>query len=275
VPSSWWAQLKKELSERDYQRIVLAQDVGPERMVYTAFSREHNLLPVPQVGARDVTRDVLRSYGNGNLTMLGGHDPGAMQDTTIMLKAYRLAGSGRHVWFVVDELITRSTSTEQHAIALRKRLQERWGLNMPDPYGRSIVDSLGDQIHLRCDPHGTSETSTHRSVYSEFANQGFIVRSAVYDSKGRGSGRLPREAGIEMINRLFCSADGTRRLHIACDEGRPTAPTLLRSIEMNERDEFGRAEQYHKGNKLKDLSDEPAALRYALWTFERTKRLAA
>jgi hypothetical protein len=79
---------------------------------------------------------------------------------------------------------------------------------------------------------------------------------------------VPKEAGIEMVSRLFCNANGKRRLFIATnDRGAPVAPKLVHAIELSERDLEGKAETQKKGKA--DLSHWTAALRYALHPLER------
>lgn len=77
-----------------------------------------------------------------------------------------------------------------------------------------------------------------------------------------------------MVNSLIRNANGLSRLFVAVDERkRPCAPLLVESLELSERDEAGKAETQKKSNKGPggDLSDFPAALRYALWQVERIR----
>lgn len=144
-----WERLKRNVSKREWDRRGLALDVGPERMVYTSWDHEKSIVPVPQIGAEDVTRQVLAPWG-GNLTVLVGHDPGKLVDVSILLKAYRLRGQPRHSWWVVDELTTSQTSTEQHVGALIARLRERWQCNQLD--WRGNVTAEGAKAFIRADP---------------------------------------------------------------------------------------------------------------------------
>lgn len=264
VHDSHWSMLKANVSPREWQRRALALDVGPESMVYTSWARDENLTPLPRIGAKDVTARVLAQYGR-NLHMLLGHDPGAIQNCTVMLKAYDIPGHKGHVWFVMDEIRTERTTTQEHAATLLDHLQQKWGIQWPQ--------SDEPKCLLRCDPYGTTDSKTDRSVYLTFKQAGFDIRSAAYKN-GKGNGRIPKEAGIEMVNRLLCNANGDRRLFIAADErNRPCAPLLVESLELSERDEAGKAETQRKTNKGPggDLSDFPAALRYALWQVERVR----
>lgn len=264
VHDSHWDMMKTECSEREWQRRGLALDVGPESAVYVSWQRDENLTPLPRIGAKDVTARVLAQFGP-NLHMLLGHDPGAVQNCTVMLKAYDMPGHKSHVWFVVDELRTTRTTTQEHASTLLDHLQQKWGIQWPQ--------SDEPKCLLRCDPYGTTDAKTDRSVYLTFKQAGFDIRSAAYKN-GKGNGRIPKEAGIEMVNRLLCNANGDRRLFVAADErNRPCAPLLVESLELSERDEAGKAETQKKSNKGPggDLSDFPAALRYALWQVERVR----
>lgn len=264
VHDSHWEMMQVECSEREWKRRGLAMDVGPERMTYVSWDRSQNLAPIPLIGAKDVTRQVLASSGR-NLEMLAGHDPGTLKDVTVMLKAYQLRGERRHRWYVVDEFVTDHTTTEEHASQLRNHLQATWNLQ----YGGADEP----RVLLRCDPYGTTDLKTDRSVYLIFKQFGFDIRSAAY-RKGKGNGVIPKEAGIEMVNSLLCNAKSERWLYFACDERKkPSAPQLTEAIELSERDEAGKAETQRKSRKGVggDLSDLPCALRYALWQVERVR----
>jgi hypothetical protein len=255
---AFWDSLKEEYDERTYQRLVLAMDVGPERATYPTFSREHNVRPVPQVGSKDITS---KRVGAGGLL---GHDPGRLQDVSLLLKCYRVREGRKDVehWYVVDEWTTPQSTTEEHALHVKAELQDKWELQWPEPDEPKVI--------VRCDPYGDSDQRTDRSVYTTWKHAGFKILSAAYTPKGLGKGRVPKEAGIEMVNRLFCNAAGKRRLFIACDDKRkPCAPKLVEALEMSERDEHGKAETQAK-NKL-DLSHWAAALRYALWPYEKMR----
>lgn len=261
-----WETMRSNMSAREWSRRGLALDVGPERAVYPAWSRETNLRPLPQIGAEDVTSHALRGMGP-NLGILIGHDPGTLQDVSLMLRAYRLRGSAQYVWWVIDELTTTGT-TEEHGSKLLARLRQKWGTLMADAYRPGLLDELSPRAHVRCDPQGNTDSKTDRSVYQSLRGFGFDVRSAAYSVNGKTAGRVPKDAGIEMVNRLLLSASGESRLFVDCDDSRqPVAPKLVEALEMSERDEAGRAETDKKDRR--DLSHWPAALRYALWWTER------
>jgi hypothetical protein len=255
---SHWATMKRNLSEREWQRRCLALDVAPEHAVYPAWERAKNLLSPPQLGAKDVTEKVLQRFGN--YSMLVGHDPGATVDVSIMLKAYQFPKERIHRWYVVDELTTKGTS-EAHAQKLLERLQGKWKTNYNGPNEMKAL--------LRCDPYGDSNNKTDRSVYLTFKMMGLDMRSAQFDKQGRGKGHISREARIEMINRLLCNASNESRLFVAANaNGSPVAPRLVEAIEESERDAGGKAENERKGTN-RDRSHWPAALGYALWPTEK------
>jgi hypothetical protein len=267
-----WERMKRNVSAREWQRRGLALDVGPERMTYTAWDREKNLRPIPQIGAEDVTSQVLRQAGP-NYSVLVGHDPGKLFDVSLILKAYKLRGQARHVWFVVDEVTTEQTTTEQHVVALLKVLGERWQCNLRDWRGNPSADSK--QAYIRADPYsnsGNDSTSPDRSVYTIFRKAGLrIDPAAVTASLTQVKvARIPKDAGIGMVNGLFCNANDERRLFIACDDNRqPAAPRLVDAVEMSERNGDGEAEAQDKNKH--DMSHWPASLRYALWALEKPR----
>jgi len=258
-PFTWpayWESLKASMSEREYRQMVLAETLGPERAVYPAFDREHHLRPRPQVGARDVT---LEKVGAAALL---GHDPGASIDVTLMLKCYRI-GHRLDQWFVVDEWTTTGTTTQEHALHVRRLIREKWDIQWPE-------EDMPKAI-VRCDPQGHTDAKTSENVYKIWKLAGFKIKSAVYNDRGEPTGILLKDDGIEMVNRLLKAANGQRRLFIDCDDRKvPAAPRLLEALEMSERDEHDRAETQEKGSP-KDLSHWCAALRYALWPYERLR----
>ena len=259
-----WENMRRNLSAREFKRRCLAQDLPPETAVYSAWDREKNTLSIPDVGVRDVTSSVLSQFG-ANIEMLLGHDPGTTQDCTIFLKAYQFRKEPFFRWVVVDEVTTKGTS-ERHASILVETLQSRWGVNYP---GAQESKAL-----MRCDPYGDSGNSTDRSVYLTFRLAQLDCRSAQYDKRGRGKGVIHKEARIEMVNRLLCSAVGDRRLYIAMRDGAPCAKNLVRCFEHSERDLAGKAENQRKGSS-DDLSHWGAALGYALWPTEKIHRVIA
>ena len=267
-----WDDLKRTLDRRSYQRRVLAMDVAPEKAVYTSWHRDENICAIPQIGARDITSEVLARFGAKNQTVLVGHDPGRRTAVSMMLKAYRLHDRRDPVWWIVDEMTTRGKTADEHAAALAVRLRERWGCHLLDFRGNAEHDSPTARIHM--DPMGNSANRTHRSIYQTFAAHGLKAVSAEPPKTTLGrlsaseGGVIPKEAGIEMINRLLGAADGTRRLYVACDhERQPVAPKFVEAVELSERDANGEAETGKKDDT--DLSHWMSATRYALWPLER------
>ncbi len=263
VHRSWWTTLRKELSSREFKRVVLAMDVGPERQVHVTWDREHNLCEVPAVGAKDVTAQVLRRSG-ADFAMLIGHDPGVLRNVSVLLKAFEIKRGRKPAWFIMGEFETKQTTTEEHAMELRTHLQTVWGIQ---------YQGVGEHRALvRTDPWTQRDTGTHKSVYEQFRQAGFDIKSAAYNKKGEGRGMVPLRASVEMVNRLFCSADKTRRLFVAQNEdGKSAAPETMRAIELSEWDPWGMKQMARKGDKTKDPTDHTSAVRYALWAYEQTR----
>jgi len=249
-----WERMRRNMSEREWKRRGLAMDVGPERQTYHAWARDEHVIAWPSLGMRDVTTKVLgKRFG-----MLVGHDPGKLCDVSVMLKAVQVTGEARHRWIVVDELTTKQTTSEEHFSQLKKRLREAHG--------------IGDELDalVRCDPYTDSgETRPDRSVYLAAKGMGLHMRSASYKN-GKGNGQVPKEARIEMVNRLLRSANGDTWLYAGCnDRRRPHAEQTVASLELSERDEAGRAEWQRKDSR--DMSHWTAALGYALWPYEKLR----
>lgn len=270
-----WESMKATMSLREYKRRVLAMDLPPETATYPEWSRETNLITVQDLGWSDVTRHELRGAGP-NYTMLVGHDPGTTIDVSLFLRAYVNArdekryhgGIVKPFWVVLGEVNTEQSTTEHHIVELLEVARDRWQLNLMDRKGR--VTSEVNQILVHADPAGNSDQRTDKSVYTQFANAQIRCRPAAWNQQHDGHGRVPREPAVEMVNTLFCSAAGERRLFVARNpDGSPAARKLVAALESSERDLAGRAENQRKGKG--DVSHWPAALRYALWPIERPR----
>lgn len=271
VAASWWERLKKELSPRDYERVVEAKDLPPEEAVYHAFLRDRNIRPIPRIGARDVTAQIVAPYAK-NRPLIIGHDPGQYRNVSILLKAYQLASSDEIAWWVVGEFVTNRTTTLEHGTQLRQFLRDEWGLNIASRHHE--VDPIAEQAHLRLDPYSDSDTNDkpERSVLVDLKSIGFDCRWAQYDKKGRGRGRIPREDRIAMVNGLLYSADHVSRLFIGCDDRkRPVAPGLVDALEFSKRGDDGKAETSDKRKKKDDLTDWSCSLGYGLWPWEKPR----
>ena len=262
----YWENLRHGVSELEYKRI-LGYDVAPEKQVYHTFSRDTHVMPVPQVGARDITSRLMKGYGS-NIAGVIGHDPGSIRDVSLLLKAFEFAKpvklegitipKGAPVWFVVGELTTEQTTAEDHARKLMSWLQDEHSLEV------GHYDDPG--VIVIADPSSENEAkqSPHKSVYKAFRRVGF-TRMVPAAPKGK---RVPKDAGIEMVVGLFRDAYGSARLFVARgDDGKPVAPDLVRALEESVRDEKGEAETQRKDSH--DLSDWPAALRYGVYPMER------
>jgi hypothetical protein len=257
------------MSKRDYERRVLAMDVGPERMTYFAFEREHNLAQIPS-GLVDCTRDLLGHYRT-TAAVLVGYDPGSLFDVSIVLKAYKRPNARNYQWWVVDEITTEQSTTEHHVKTLMDQLNAEHGCYRRDIRGHVMADS--PDALVRADPYGDSGSKPDKSVYTIFRQAGMDIRPAAYKPGSTTPGRIPRDARIELINSLFCDAAGDRKLMIACNEQRtPCAPHLIKALEMSERDSDGKAETQRKDKQ--DMSHWPSALGYALFAIEKPRLLA-
>lgn len=251
-----WERMQRNVSPREWQRRGLAMDVGPERMLYVRWDREKNLRAVPRIGAKDITARV-----TGGFHALVGHDPGTLHDVSVVLKCFEV--ERQRCWWVIDEVTTDATTTEQHIVALTRKLRDDWQLQ--------FAGADEPKVLVRCDPYGDSDNKTDRSVYTTFKLAGYRCLSAAYNKQGIGTGRIDREARIEMVNRLLGNAKDERRLFVDCDDKlQPSAPKLVESLELSEREEgTGKAESGRKGKN--DMTHWPAALGYALWPYERIR----
>jgi hypothetical protein len=258
APGFLESKRRSGMTDREFRRRFLAEDVPPESRLYFNWSREHNLRPVPLVGARKITSLVLsRKTGNPLHGLLVGHDPGVAKSASVIVDAYDIRGEVH--WWVRGELFTMHKTTEQHALELLDIVRKRFGVN---------VSADRERAHVRAMPTGLSEDKPDLDVYRIFKRVGFDIRAAQYRKDGTATGVIDRESRIELMNMLLCDASGRRRLFVECDElRRPVAPKLVESLESIERDESGRISR--DKNLDRDKSDAPDALGYALWAFEK------
>jgi hypothetical protein len=258
-----WDNMKRLMTQRDFLRLVMAQDLPSESRLYSSFDRKENVRPIP-LGARKITSVVLsRKTGNPRHALLFGNDPGTAKAGTVFLDAYDIRGEVW--WWVRGELFTLHETTEQHAVKTLDICRKQFGVNVrPD----------AEIAHGRAQPVGQSEDKPDLDLYRIYKRVGLDVRAAQYKKDGTGTGHIKKESRIGMVNMLFCDASGRRRLYIECDDrGVPVAPQLVAALETMERDDKGRAEHEEK-NVRHDKSDLPAALGYALHAFEKESALA-
>lgn len=252
------------VTDREFRRRWLAEDLPPESRVYTGWSREHNVRPVPLIGARKITSLVLRrKTGNPRHALLVGHDPGTAKAASVFLEAYQLPGEPDPVWWVRGELFTLHETAEQHALKVLEFVR-RFGCNVrPD----------SEIAHIRAQPVGQSEDKPGDDVYRIFARVGLEAKAAQHRKDGKRTGQIKKDDRIMMVNRLLCDALGRRRLFVDVDaNNKPVAPKLVEGFETMERDHRGRAE--HEAKDEHDPSDTPCALGYALWPWEKEEATA-
>lgn len=281
VDPSHWERLRTggTMTAREYQRRVLAMDVGPEAQLYHCWKRRiddrtpGNLRPIP-LGATDITAQVLSSWGQ-RLTLLVGHDPGKRQHVSVFLKAYQFPedirrGDTRPRWFVVDEVTSPDATVNSHAQEVLKRATERWGCYGRDWKGR--LSESATQMLVRIDPHTRSgDEHPGKDVYAIWRNLGILARAAAYTPNSTTPATIKRESRIDMVNTLLCASGATgdlRRLFVATDESGTNwaAKKLVEAFESMERNDAGEAERERKD--ASDRSHWPAAVGYALWQIE-------
>lgn len=269
IHPSYIEQLRKTLSPREFQRRQGAQDVPPERRIYTTWDRSKNIRPRPR-GESHAPRE-LGHFGD-RFGILCGHDPGRRFRYTVFLQPWTIANRRR--WWVVDEQWNDGGTIEDHVRAVTTKLRESWQCNLLDRTGRPSQDCL--RALIRTDIYtdsGHDENHPDRSVYRQFQSKGLHIVPAYQKQGPNGTLRpaqVPKEGRIEMVNNLLCDADGERYLFIDTDEtGRPVAPKLVDALETMERDAADRAETMRKG--VADKSHFAAALGYALWVLERPR----
>lgn len=295
VSPGHWEKLRTAgtMTPREYQRRVLAMEVGPEAQLYHCWSRKSadgtpgNLRQFPDMNFDDVTAEVLRPYvpPGVNAHVLVGHDPGKRQHVSVYMKAVRFhadvkRGDMRPRWFIVGETTSPDSTIEVHVQEVLKRLRTQWRVNLPPVKGldgKPRPDPASDrQALVRIDPHDTrGDVHPGRDFYSVWRSFGLIAKAASYD--GDKPTPVKVETRINLINTLLCAQTATgevRRLFIACDEqGKPCTHNpgeperVVDAFESMERNEAGKAEWENKDRH--DKSHWPAAVAYGLMTVER------
>jgi hypothetical protein len=276
ISATYWERLKATMSERLYAMIVDCEDRGPELATYSEWSREKNLIIVPEIGWVDVTEYELRGSGNGH-DMLVGHDPGALWYVSLLAKAYvrnqnaYARGVERPFWVIRGEVNDEQATTRAHIEHLLNVVRDRWQLNLLTPQGRP--NQQGRRILVRADPADMVDrenAGTHKTVYTQFANAGIHIKPAAYNAENDGHGKVPKDPGIEVIKTLICDTNKDRRLFVEkLPDGTIVAPKLVDAIESCQRDHRGQAEAVRKGPN--DKSHWTAALRYMMWAIERPR----
>jgi hypothetical protein len=265
IDQEHWAVLRKQTTDRDYRRLVLAEDLPSESRVYNCFDRSVHLRMVP-LGARKITSLVIGKKIGGEGWGVGiGHDPGVAKAGSVWFDAYDIprqaaallgCPTGEPIWFARAELFTHQDTPEQHAVKAMAKTREVFGCNI-----RPGVD----RAHVRCQPLGTAEDTPDTSTLATWRRIGFDIRVAKYNKNGDGKTHIKKNDRITVVNTLF----DKRRLFLECDDrGVCRTPQLLAAIETMERDHMGRAE--HEAKNVKhDRSDLPAAAGYWLYPFEK------
>lgn len=273
----FWEDKKVTLDPRDYQRRVLAQDVGAELAVFYCWRREGdtsrpgNLVVRPQI-ATDVTTAVLARYRpytrEGRFSLLVGHDPGNIYNTSEILRLLMFPWATPRglellpTWVVVGELQTKQTTARDHARQLKEYVQRDFGIELGPDSSKALVF---------IDPHGKGETKTdYDTVYRAMIAEGLDAFSPATPSRVGGPGVVKRSARVGMTNRCLYSQAGGVRLVVACDEMRqPVAPVLVDGFESLEKRP---GDDDPEGSQDKDEGDKthgPAAVGLALWPFEQ------
>jgi hypothetical protein len=264
VPPEHWENLRQTLDARAYKRRVLAENVGAERATYPDFAVEENQTPIPAT-ARDVTHFVTGPYESYQrpgavARMVACHDPGAVRNTTVFLRAF-LFPKRVLTWMAVDEFVTERTTQETHAARLRKYLQGKYELELPPD--RLDPDVGLEKVVVFRDPHTRGAEHPDEDVERAFRRHGFDIFTPAPAKQV-----IKRITRIEMMNRLIRSNTGTIRFYCACDgQGNSLVPETLKSFQDQERDELERAEQTKKGEG--DITHPAVAVGYGLYPFER------
>lgn len=253
VTAAYWERFRSSYSEQDWRRRIMSEDVAPEWLTYSAWSRRENVRPAPRTAEHDVTRELTREkFGHlqkGTATgwdWVVGTDWGTLCTASVWLKAFRNPKTGEVDWFAMRETISGFGSTAADHVRELAR-----------------VRSLHEFIML-ADP-SINTKDADKSDYNLAAREGATVRPAYHKS-------IEVKHRVSMLNALLCDAHGKRRLFLDCDEhGHPRCNLLARSFLQVVVAPDGKLE----GNKkdYQDPSHLPAALSFGVFPWERIRGL--
>jgi hypothetical protein len=247
----------RTMSEREFRRRFFAERLTPELAVYYAWLRTRNLIKLPDIGAYNVTPEILAGYQSymrpgSRFSLVAGHDPGTIYNTTEVAKLFVVEGAP--TWVVVGELQTKQTTAMEHARKFREYIGDVF-------HGATVASFV--------DPHGKGEAQTdYQTVYGAFQANGMDVFNPAPITT-----RIKRSARVEVVNRLLggtAARPGIPRLVVAKDgQAQSVAPKLVEAFEQLVKRP---GEDDPEGVRKKDEADKthaPAALGYLLWPFEQ------
>jgi len=248
TPLSHWEAMKRGgMTDADFRRWILCEDVPQDGRVYPEFSYQESVQPLPQAG-REITAELTAAKYGTPYSFVVGTDFGRQVNCSTVLVAFAAPGKDERVWYAVGEIVTRDQTTDWHAAEIKKWFSKR-GLDV----GRAII--IGD-------PH-TNEKESDRSDYTILRNHGL---NAVRANSG---GRISRKHRYAMVNTLLRDATGKRRLFLAANElGQPNCTKMAQSLGSLLYAANGEAEAHGKDGD-RDLTHYTDAPGYGLYVFEK------
>lgn len=245
----YWEKLRSQMPEREYNALILGQDVAPEKLVYNCFALNENVRQLP-LGWTDITAKVTKEIFGVPYQWVAGQDFGVLVHFTTFLKCYQDPnwmvdsgdpGRGR-TWWACDELITRRSTAEHHAHEILKKYRPQDMIVVADPH------------------HNTKDVD--KSDYAQFISAGLTIRQA-------RAGKINVIHRLNMMNTLFRDAYGRRRLFIKADaHGRELCPELVKALLTEEYTEGGLSE----GKKdATDMSHGPCSVGYGVYPWEKIR----
>lgn len=265
VHPAHWENLKANWDPDAYRRKILCEELPIDGRVYPAFTMGENVkaAPVkPQVGSDpDITYRVTKAkYDGTGYQYVVGVDFGMRVTASVILKCYRppsgaIWANDDRQWWVLDEVVTEHRTTDWHANELLHRFEQL---------------GVGPESFLCFTGIDSNSTNPDRSDFVLFKRRNINIMRATYGK------RLPVVHRYSMVNALLHSADGKRRLHVACDSsGRVKAKKCVDSLEGLRLNSSDHAETYGKGTKGgEDLTHYTDAIGYALFPFESFRGVA-
>jgi hypothetical protein len=252
VELAYWEQFKLEnggdLSDREFRKRILSEDVPLDRLVYAPFKYAAHLARMPRLreGAQDlhwedITASTFRQWDDRRPRRIGaGLDFGRITTVSEFYKVWRARQSSLVVYWFFDEVTSGSyIGTEGHVRDVARRYDPEETIYFGDPH--------------------TNTPDTDRSDYTIARNAGLFIHKA-------GAPPIRPKHRIAMWNVLL---EQGRILFDVDVHEKPRCERLIESMLSMEHDDHGNPEAVRK-DKF-DPTHWPAAAQYGLFPLERAR----
>jgi hypothetical protein len=245
VPLENWETLRDTLSDRDYRRKVLLEDIPPERLLYPRFNIARHLRPLAPIAnsAPDITYKLVKEKWDVPARFIIAQDFGVLVTTSIVLRCFAWPTANDRAWFAVDEITSYSEYSDRHAKLIKQRYNP-------------------EELIVVADPHMNTRESD-RSDYQLFKDEGLRIYKAA-------QGNITRRHRIAMLNSMLEDGHGKTHFYIDADAGGHTrCKKLTQSFLSLQYDMNGNPETDRKDKS--DMTHWTAAVGYGVYPWENLR----